>query len=116
MDVDEIQIRVNSELAFEYQALVSDGDALLIRTPSPPLAIPLADLVIMEQEYARYVNDIVTYDLYEYVNIAYSDQESTLPERALGLVCSFLVKSRNTSKDVRRPPTSRKIGKLTTIV
>jgi hypothetical protein len=107
-DVVDLKLPVNSELALTLQAksLVSGESASLIRTASPPLGIPLADLDIMEQEYARYVQDIVTDDLSEYVNIAYSDQESTFPERVLGIICSFLLKSRSSDQDVRLLPRS----------
>jgi hypothetical protein len=107
-DVVDLKLPPNSELALNLQAksLVSGERASLIRTASPPLGIPLADLDIMEQEYTRYVQDIVTDDLHEYVNIAYSDQESTFPERVLGIICSFLLKSRSADQNVRLLPSS----------
>jgi hypothetical protein len=107
-DVVNLQLRGHSELAFTHQAksLDSGESALLIRTTSPPLGIPLASIVSMERKYERYVQDIVADDLYEYVNIAYNDQESTFPERLLGLICSFLSKSRSSDQDVRLLPTS----------
>ena len=102
-DVVTLQLRARSELAFTNQvkSLGSGKKELLIRKISPPLGIPLVSIVSMERKYERYVQDIVTDDLYEYVDIAYDDQESTFPERLLGLICSFLSKSRSSDRDVR---------------
>jgi hypothetical protein len=65
----------------------------LVRKTSPPLGIPLADLDEMQVVYRKYLRDIVDGDLFEYVPVAYVDQEYDLPERLLTSICSYYSKA-----------------------
>ena len=61
----------------------------LIRKRSPPLGIPLAAYYEMKYEYSKYIRNIVDGDIFGYLPVAYTDQESLLPERVLTTVCSY---------------------------
>lgn len=66
-----------------------DGKAILVRRQSPPLGIPLAAMDDMQDEYSRYVQEIVQSDLKHYVPEAYFPDDSKLLTRLLGVVCDF---------------------------
>jgi len=90
-EVVALALRSNSsEMGYQHQTL-SNGNArpLLVRKQSPPLGIPLAAMDDMLGLYSSYIQDIVQSDLAAYVPVAYTDQDSKLPERLLGAVCSF---------------------------
>ena len=105
IEANVVTLRVrdsNSALTFSYQAERFDiaKRPLLTQHLSPPLGLPLADIMSMERTYQRYVQSVVKNDLQEYVNVAYDDQESLLPERLLDLVCVFFSSSQSTDRDV----------------
>jgi hypothetical protein len=66
-----------------------DGREILVRRQSPPLGIPLAAMNDMQDEYSRYVKDIVQSDLKQYVPVAYFPEDSKFMTRLLGVVCDF---------------------------
>lgn len=81
----------SSELGFQQQAIFSaDKDRpAFVRKNSPPLGIPLAAMVEMQDEYSRYVEELVRTDLDQYVSSTYDDQRSDLPQRLLQAICTF---------------------------
>jgi hypothetical protein len=60
-----------------------------MRKRSPPLGIQLANIDDMKYEYKKYIRDIVDGNLFGYLPVAYTDQESDLPVRLLTAVCSY---------------------------
>jgi hypothetical protein len=91
----------NSEMGYQELA-VANGNArpLLVRKQSPPLGIPLAAMDDMQDKYAGYIQDIVQSDLAQYVPVAYTDQDSLLPQRLLGAVCAFYTAGSETDNEV----------------
>jgi hypothetical protein len=92
LDAEVVALTLVNNSQMGYQELtVANGNArpLLVRKQSPPLGIPLAAMDDMQDKYAGYIQDIVQSDLAQYVPIAYTDQDSLLPQRLLGAVCSF---------------------------
>jgi hypothetical protein len=85
-------------------AAISNGPSkpLLRSQPSPPLGFPLAAAVRRELQklYSEYTKEIVQYDLWSYVPVAYTDQESLVPQRLLGAVCSFYTALFEAEKEV----------------
>ena len=71
------------------KSLAPDGREILVRKQSPPLGIPLAAMDDLQDEYSRYVQDIVQRDLKQYVPVAYFPEDSKLMTRLLGVVCDF---------------------------
>jgi hypothetical protein len=91
-EVVNLTLRANSEMGFHHQTKTVDGMVtrpILVRKKSPPLGIPLAAVDEMQNEYSRYIQNIVQNDIAGYVPIAYVDQGSELPERLLAAICSF---------------------------
>jgi hypothetical protein len=79
-----------SDMAFQHQTISEGvGRPVLVRKQSPPIGIPLAAMDDMQNIYSSYIQDIVQSDLAEYVPVAYTDQESELPEELLGAVCNY---------------------------
>ena len=80
-----------SQVGFSHHAVSAlPGRPTLERRKSPPLGIPLADMLEMQDLYQRYLDDIVDDDLPNYVSIAYDDdQGSSLPERLLEAMCTL---------------------------
>jgi hypothetical protein len=101
-DVVVLALRsATSAMGFQHQAIANGaGRPLLIRKQSPPLGIPLAAMEEMEDVYSQYIRDIVQSDLRGYVSIAYDDQDSMLPERLLGAVCSFYISGLEADEEV----------------
>ena len=88
-DVVALRLKGNPQLALD-----GHGNPLQTMNHSPPLGIPLQDMAGIEKKYQDYVQDLVENFLPRYVDIAYDDQESMLPERLLGLICSFYAQSK----------------------
>lgn len=79
-----------SDMAFQHQTISQgDGRPVLVRKQSPPIGIPLAAMDDMQNIYSNYIQDIVQSDLAEYVPVAYTDQESDLPEELLEAICNY---------------------------
>lgn len=81
----------SSELGFQHQVIFDacTGRPALVRKNSPPLGIPLAAMFEMQNEYSKYVQDVVRNDLDHYIWTAYDDQHSLLPERLLRAIGNF---------------------------
>ena len=91
----------SSQLGYSHQA-ISDGSGrpVLERRKSPPLGIPFADMLEMQDLYNRYLEDIVDDDLPNYVSVAYDDQESLLPQRLLDVICTLYQAWVNAGREV----------------
>jgi hypothetical protein len=92
VEVVALNLRPNSEMGFHNQAESTNNTItrpVLVRKNSPPLGITLAVLDEMQTECSWYVQTIVQNDIMAYVPVAYNDQDSELPERLLGVICSF---------------------------
>jgi hypothetical protein len=101
VEVVALNLRPNSEMGFHHQAEATNDmitRPALVRKNSPPLGIPLAAVDEMQNEYSRYIQNIVQNDIMGYVPVAYIDQGSDLPERLLGAICSFYSATRE--KDI----------------
>lgn len=90
-EVVALVLKSNStDMAFQDQTISQgDGRSVLVRKQSPPIGIPLAAMDDMQNIYTNYIQQIVQGDLAEYVPVAYTDQESELPEELLGAVCNY---------------------------
>jgi hypothetical protein len=102
-EVVALTLKANSEMGFHHQTKVVDNmitRPALVRKNSPPLGIPLAAVDDMQNEYSRYIQNIVQNDIKGYWSVAYVDQESKLPERLLAAVCSFYNASREDDNEV----------------
>lgn len=91
-EVVALTLKSNSEMGFHHQTKVIDNmitRPTLVRKNSPPLGIPLAAVDEMQNEYSRYIQNIVQNDIMGYVPVAYVDQGSVLPQRLLAAICSF---------------------------
>lgn len=97
-----------SEIGINNQSFVKDGRPRFVRRNSPPLGIPLASMVEMQEEYSNHVREVVVNDLDHYISIAYDGQRSSLPKNVLQAVCLYYQMSVDT-KGVERK-TVKKIG------
>jgi len=101
-DVVALALKENSQMAVAHATVYTNGPSkpTLVRKSSPPLGIPLAAMDEMGDIYAKYVQEIVQNDLAEYVPVAYTDQESRLPERLLAAVCKFYIAGHEQDNEV----------------
>lgn len=103
-EVVALKLRENApDMGFQdttEQSVTSDGRQILVRRQSPPLGIPLASMDGMENEFSRYVQDIVHSDLKQYVPVAYFPEDSTLMTRLLGVVCDFYTAGSEADEEV----------------
>ncbi len=101
VEVVALDLKPNSEMGFHHQAtneMISRPT--LVRKNSPPLGIQLAAVEEMQNEYAQYVHSIVQNNIMRYVPVAYTDQESDLPERLLQMICSYYNATRENDNEV----------------
>ncbi len=103
VEVVTLELRPNSEMSFHHQAEATNSlvtRPILVRKNSPPLGIPLADVDELQDEYLQYVRNIVQSNIMEYVDSAYVDQQSELPEKLLGAICSYYKTTREQDNEV----------------
>ncbi|KAJ8070699.1 hypothetical protein OCU04_001070 [Sclerotinia nivalis] len=75
---------------YQHQTYINaSGEPTFTRKRSPPLGIPLMSMEERQQEYARYIKEIVQHDLDEYAKVAYEPEESDLAKLLLKTVCQF---------------------------
>ncbi|CZT46566.1 uncharacterized protein RSE6_07012 [Rhynchosporium secalis] len=95
-----------SEMGFFHQTVSNGGmRPQLVRKLSPPLGIPLAAMDEMQDEYSKYVQEIVQNSIAAYIPTAYIEPGSELPIRLLGAVASYYSAgntNRNESELLRR--------------
>ncbi|TAQ86179.1 hypothetical protein B7494_g5497 [Chlorociboria aeruginascens] len=93
LEADVVALTVgdcSSDLNFQHHAIFTGtGRPTFSRQKSPPLGIPLAGMVDMQDSYSSYVQELVRNDLSEYIATAYDDQKSRLPELLLKAACTF---------------------------
>jgi hypothetical protein len=71
-----------------------------------PLGIPLAALDDMQNTYSKYTRDLVTHGLMEYVDIAYTRNNSDLPKLLLKAICSYYLNTSATDYEVMKLSTT----------
>jgi hypothetical protein len=84
-------IILSNSFEHEYRPISTGHSGFVVRQrQSPPLGFPIAtaprELQIL---YRGYIKEIVQCDLESYAPVAYTDQDSTVPQRLLGAVCLF---------------------------
>jgi hypothetical protein len=99
----------NSKTASKYN--VSDLAVMQLTTNMEsnlgiPLGIPLAALDNMQNTHSKYTRDLVTYGLMEYVDIAYTRNNSDLPKLLLKAICSYYLNTSATDYEVMKLSTT----------
>ncbi|KAI9641056.1 hypothetical protein NHQ30_010484 [Ciborinia camelliae] len=79
-----------SVFRYQHQTYINaSGRPTFTRKKSPPLGIPVLSMEERQEEYARYIKEIVRNDLDGYAIIAYEPEESDLAKHLLRTVCQF---------------------------
>ncbi|TVY71538.1 hypothetical protein LSUE1_G006562 [Lachnellula suecica] len=95
MDVLVVPLKVRKnapELGWQNTSeklMDAEGKERLVRRQSPPIGVPFSAMDDMQDQYARYIQDIVQSDIRHYIPAAYFPEDSKLMTRLLGVVSDF---------------------------